>query len=117
MIHAPDTAAALDWYSRAFPEAIARGLTSPEFTFLQLRSVRLEVVQSDEKVSSGPAGTVVYWSVRDFCAELSRLQGLGATLYRGPMEIEDGMSMCQVQDPWGNCLGLRGPVSKRAVGA
>ncbi|MDY0831642.1 MULTISPECIES: VOC family protein [unclassified Pseudomonas] len=32
---------------------------------------------------------------------------LGATLYRGPMKIEGGEWMCQVRDPWGNCIGLR----------
>jgi len=27
------------------------------------------------------------------------------------MLIENGEAMCQVQDPWGNCIGLRGPSS------
>ncbi|MBE3659112.1 glyoxalase/bleomycin resistance/dioxygenase family protein, partial [Vibrio navarrensis] len=25
-----------------------------------------------------------------------------------PMEIENGLSMCQVEDPFGNLIGLRG---------
>jgi len=56
-----------------------------------------------------PRGTVVYWRVAEFDEALAHLLGVGATLYRGPMAIEDGQLMCQVQDPWGNCLGLRGP--------
>ena len=27
------------------------------------------------------------------------------------MSIEGGQLMCQVQDPWSNCIGLRGPSS------
>ncbi|TOL44982.1 glyoxalase/bleomycin resistance/dioxygenase family protein, partial [Vibrio parahaemolyticus] len=38
----------------------------------------------------------------------AHFQKLGARLYRGPMEIEDGLSMCQVEDPFGNLIGLRG---------
>jgi len=36
------------------------------------------------------------------------LEKLGASLYRGPMPIEDGLGMCQLADPFGNLLGLRG---------
>ena len=60
--------------------------------------MRIEIVKADEKVSAGPSGTVVYWQV----------ENLAAKLYRGPMNIENGEAMCQVQDPWGSCIGLRG---------
>jgi predicted enzyme related to lactoylglutathione lyase len=65
-------------------------------------------VQADSQVPSGAAGSVVYWRVPDFDAALTHLRACGATLYRGPREIEDGQWMCQVRDPWGNCIGLRG---------
>ena len=39
---------------------------------------------------------------------LDHFKGIGAALYRGPMQIEDNLWMCQVRDPWGNCIGLRG---------
>ncbi|ELV8773465.1 glyoxalase/bleomycin resistance/dioxygenase family protein, partial [Vibrio harveyi] len=48
------------------------------------------------------------WSVGNLCVALADFQKLGARLYRGPMEIEDGLSMCQVEDPFGNLIGLRG---------
>ena len=43
---------------------------------------------------------------------LRHFEGLGAIRYRGPMAIEDGQRMCQVRDPWGNCIGLRGPLER-----
>jgi predicted enzyme related to lactoylglutathione lyase len=39
---------------------------------------------------------------------LAHLIAIGGTLYRGPLDIQDDMRMCQVKDPWGNCIGLRG---------
>ena len=108
MIHASEPTEALAWYERAFPSAKRVHIAELNFTFLQIGELRLEVVASDEKVRAGPAGTVVYWRVEDFESALRELQGLGATLYRGPLDIEGGQVMCQVQDPWGNCIGIRG---------
>lgn len=109
MVHVASVPDAIAWYQRAFPSAIPERLLSPEFEFLVLGDVRLEFVPADEKVGSGPSGTVVYWQVPAFDAALKHLQQVGARLYRGPMQIEGGQIICQVQDPWGNCIGLRGP--------
>ena len=109
MVHVSNVEAALAWYSRAFTSATRCQTAMGPLQCLTLGGVQLELVPSDEKVSSGPSGSVVYWHVADFDAELPRLQAIGATLYRGPMQIECGLSMCQVQDPWGNCIGIRGP--------
>ena len=109
MVHVSDTDAGMTWYSRAFPSATRHRVEDEDFEYLLLGNVRIEIVPSDTKVSSGPAGTVVYWSVPEFEPALRRFLAVGAVLYRGPMSIEQGQSMCQVQDPWGNCIGLRGP--------
>ncbi|WP_038863193.1 hypothetical protein, partial [Vibrio campbellii] len=68
----------------------------------------LEIVQADKKVGAGKSGTVVYWSVDNLRVALSHFEELGACLYRGQMEIEDGLSMCQVGDPFGNLMGCVG---------
>jgi predicted enzyme related to lactoylglutathione lyase len=107
MIHVSDVQAALDWYQRAFPMAARK--TVGGFDFLVVDDIQIEIVPADEKVSSGPAGTVVYWRVKDFDRALAHMQSVGSVLYRGPLEIENDLRMCQVRDPWGNCIGLRGP--------
>jgi len=112
MIHVADVPSALAWYEQAFPEcrrAIVRDFDGSDFEHLRLGDLQIEIVPADAKVGAGAAGSVVYWRVADFDAALARLQALGATLYRGPGAIEDGESMCQLRDPWGNCIGLRGP--------
>jgi predicted enzyme related to lactoylglutathione lyase len=109
MIHVADVELALRWYQRALPEAERVSIGSPAFECLSLHGVLIEIVPQDEKVGAGAFGSVVYWRVDDFDAALLRVRSLGGTLYRGPLRIGDSQCMCQVQDPWGNCIGLRGP--------
>jgi predicted enzyme related to lactoylglutathione lyase len=110
MVHVGDVRAGLDWYERALAGALRKRSEDPQgFEFLDVRGVMLEIVPADEKVASGPAGSVVYWSVPSFEPALKRAIAAGAVLYRGPLSIEEGQRMCQLRDPWGNCIGLRGP--------
>ena len=112
MVPVDDVAAALDWYRRAFPAAKTIGVAAPAFECLDLDGVRIEIVPADAKVAAGASGSVVYWCVASLDDALAHFQDLGAALYRGPMAIENDQSMCQVRDPWGNCIGLRGPHRK-----
>jgi predicted enzyme related to lactoylglutathione lyase len=109
MVHVANVAQALEWYERAFPGAVRSSTSNPKFEFLVVRGVRIEMVPADAKVPSGPGGSVVYWRVPQLESALEHMESLGARLYRGPMQVEGGQAMCQVQDPWGNCIGLRGP--------
>lgn len=109
MVHVADVERGLAWYARAFPSAVRTVAPGTDFTFLQFGDVQLELVPPDEKVRSGPAGSVVYWRVANLNEALRHLCSIGGSLYRGPMPIEAGLGMCQVKDPWGNCIGLRGP--------
>ena len=115
LIHVSNVAEALAWYSRAFPSAVRCTVPDSDFEFLRVGDIQLECVPADSKVPSGPAGTVVYWGVPQFEDALAHFLGVGAKLYRGPLAIEAGQSMCQVQDPWGNCIGLRGPSRGRVA--
>lgn len=107
LLHVGDWRAATDWYQRAFPEAKPVLPSTDDYGHLEMGGVVLEIVNADDKVASGAAGTVVYWAVDDLEAEVLRLGQLGASLYRGPLALEDGDRICQVRDPWGNCIGLR----------
>lgn len=108
MVHVADVVSALIWYQRAFPTAARRVAPGADFEFLQVGNVQLEFFPADEKVRAGPAGSVVYWHVASLNQAFLHFTELGASMYRGPMQIEDRLGMCQVLDPWGNCIGLRG---------
>jgi predicted enzyme related to lactoylglutathione lyase len=109
LIHVADWREGLAWYSRAFPGARSIGPLADGWACLEVDGVQVEIVPADQKVASGAAGTVVYWSVPDLDARVAHLRSIGAELYRGPMAIEAGLFMCQFKDPFGNLLGLRGP--------
>ena len=109
LIHVADVDAGLAWYRAAFPQASLTTSQPSGFEFLQVGQTQLEIVPADVKVASGAAGSVVYWWTDDFNTTLSHLQSVGGVLYRGPMEIDDALWMAQVRDPWGNCVGIRGP--------
>jgi predicted enzyme related to lactoylglutathione lyase len=108
LVHVPNVQAGIDWYQLAFPTAIRSYIAEFNFEFLNIGGIQLEIVPSDEKVAAGAYGSVVYWAVSDLETALLHMQKIGAELYRGPMKIEAGQRMCQVRDPWGNCIGLRG---------
>lgn len=116
LVHVPDWRAGLAWYARAFPTA--RRICPPGlgWEYIEVDGVAIEVVPADEKVPAGAAGTVAYWWADDFDARRAHLESIGAILYRGPLEIEDGLVMCQFKDPFGNLLGVRGcrPATDRA---
>ena len=101
LVHVSDVSEGLTWYEKAFPTSVRTRIEGPEFEVLLLDGIQLEIVPADDKVSSGSAGSVVYWRVANLTQALERLIGFGAALYRGPMKIENGLSMCQVRDPWG----------------
>ncbi len=107
LVHVPDVEAGLNWYKRAFPDAVPVYLEQCDFTVLEINGFSLEIVQADEKVKSGKAGSVLYWSVPNLPKAILHFENIGAKLYRGPMEIEGGVVMCQVEDPFGNLIGLR----------
>ena len=76
--------------------------------FLELNGVQIEIVNADEKVGVGTSGIAVDWEVECFDDAFRHLTESGATLYRGPKNIENGRRMCKFKDPFGNLLGLRG---------
>ena len=108
LIHVPDVNIGLQWYQKAFPMATVTYLPESNFTVLSMDGFMLEIVQADEKVGVGKSGTVLYWSVENINISLDFFHSIGAKLYRGPLNIENGFLMCQVEDPFGNLIGLQG---------
>lgn len=107
MYFVSDRRAAATWYSNLFGIEIT-WLENPEHFFIRVGNQDVWFHESDSKVSSGAAGHVAYWQVADFDAVLERATRLGATLYRGPLDRQDGSYMCQVKDPDGNLIGIIG---------
>jgi len=108
LVPVPDPSEGLLWYQRAFPTAVVESLPDSDFKVLSINHFQIEVVPSDAKLPTGMAGTVLYWQFDDLLQAIKHFQSLGSTLYRGPLQIEQGMGMCQMTDTFGNLIGLRG---------
>ena len=108
LIYVVDCEAGYKWYSKAFSQAKPVVFKDSDVRALQIGNILVEIVESDEKVSSGKSGTILYWRVDDLLATINHFTNLGSSVYRGPMQIEDDLGMCQVTDTFGNLIGLRG---------
>ena len=68
----------MDWHQRAFPGSTRATAAGLDFEHLQVDgapgSMRIEIVKADEKVSSGPSGTVVYWRVENITSLLAAFE-------------------------------------------
>ena len=97
-----DPAAACAWFATwtgarsSGPNRLRSGTT--EFTFHA----------ADAENGTGTAGQVAYLGVRNFDETRAGLKRAGATLYRGPLDREDGKRMAQFLDPFGNVVGIIG---------
>jgi predicted enzyme related to lactoylglutathione lyase len=107
MIHVPDWKNGLPWYQQAFPNAEVKKIQAKNRKYLEFDGIDIELVNCDERAPSGVAGSVVYWGVDDFDHRLEYLISIGASLFRGPIEINGKLRICQVKDPFGNVFGIR----------
>ena len=108
MMFVDDTKEACEWYSRLL-------FTPPKFLEEDYPVIPVDDAficfhKADEKVSSGRAGTVTYWSVKNFPKAVAWANENGGKVYRGPLNVEDGFSICQILDPFGNLFGLHGRI-------
>ena len=95
------------WYARLFAVEI-KTLSEFAFEYLEIGGFVVEFLQSDERSQPGIRGQVGYWSVPHFDRFVGRALQMGASVYRGPIDIEQGRKMAQLSDPFGNLLGVRG---------
>lgn len=107
MYFVPDRRQAADWYARLLDTEVTQ-LENPAHFFVQAGDQELWFLQEDAKGAAGAAGQVAYWRVDCLDAALAKAIELGAVLYRGPLDRQDGFWMCQVKDPFGNLIGLVG---------
>ncbi len=64
---------------------------------------------ADEKSPKSKGGSVSYLHVEDFDSFVDRAKSYKMKIYRGPLEVEEiGRTICQLEDPFGNVIGVEG---------
>ncbi|WP_127717141.1 VOC family protein [Halobacteriovorax sp. HLS] len=64
---------------------------------------------ADEKSPKSRGGTVVYLHVEDIDVFIDNAKLLDMKIYRGPLIVEEiGRTICQLEDPFGNIIGIEG---------
>lgn len=100
-----DVDRALAWYQQLLNGEVDRtGLPT-----VISGDVQLGFHPADDKTPAGVGGAVAYFRVESLHAALERFTSAGGTVYRGPLRVEDGRTICQIRDPFGNVVGLVGP--------
>lgn len=64
---------------------------------------------ADEKSPKSKGGSVGYLQVEVFESFIKRAISLDKKIYRGPLKVnETGRTICQLEDPFGNIIGIEG---------
>lgn len=79
----------------------------PDFASFQFGAIFFNLHLADEALSPvSTGGTVVYFCVQKIDEWIERALSLGAEIWRGPITIEEGWTLIQLKDPFGNVIGL-----------
>ena len=106
---AADWAAARDWYTRligAEPYFLREGYAEWRLGDRQAELGLIDARFRAPEVTTGPAGSVLYWHVDDVDATLARLMELGASVHEPARDRGQGFVTATVVDPFGNLLGV-----------
>ena len=110
-----DLDAAVAWYAaRLQRQPVVRGGALVAF---DVAGSRLTLHMTDELNTSGPSGTVPYWTVPDVDAVVAEWTAHGAKAHRGPKTVFTGERLCQLEDPFGNLFAVRQVLPEGAAGA
>jgi predicted enzyme related to lactoylglutathione lyase len=96
-----DLARAKAWFSEAFE--CAPYFDQPFYVGFAIGGFELGLVPDGVP---GTAGSVAYWGVDDIDATVARIVALGATVHAAVEDVGEGIRVAELQDPFGNILGL-----------
>lgn len=80
--------------------------SSENYYSFNLGFCKIGLHPSDQKCRTGIAGQVAYWNVDDMKDAVEYFIDHGCKIFRGPTIGVDGVSICQMIDPFGNAWGL-----------
>src|SRR5262245_58135924 len=101
--HAPDLAKGKAWYSKIL--VIEPDFDQPFYVGFNVGGYELGL-DPDPFTSAGAGSVVLYWGVADANAALKRLLSLGAAERTNVQDVDEGIRIATVLDPFGNLFGV-----------
>lgn len=101
-----DLVASKEWYSKAL--GVSPWLDTENYVEFRTGQSSLALAPVDEKSPFSKGGQVAYWRVHELESGITHFVSQGAKVYRGPLDIDNGEAICQIEDPFGNIFGLIG---------
>ncbi|MGZ3699714.1 MAG: VOC family protein [Bdellovibrionota bacterium] len=110
LLFVTDVERSADWYSKFLKQTPEPDYLVPgQFAYFKLGSIEFCLHRADEKSPASTGGSVAYWRTDDLAQAITRAESLGATVYRGPLQIPGSSRwMAQIRDPFGQVIGLEG---------
>ncbi|HJZ48594.1 MAG TPA: VOC family protein [Roseiflexaceae bacterium] len=102
--HAPDLAAAKEWYARAL--GVQPYFDQPFYVGFNVAGYELGLDPDPSSATGTGNSAVAYWGVADAAAALARLVELGATDRLGVQDVGGDIRVASVLDPFGNVFGI-----------
>ncbi len=96
-----DLAEATKWYGQVF--GCTPYFEEPFYVGFTVGGFELGLVPDG---TPGTHGCTALWGVSDIQAEVARIVALGASVKMGPQDVGGGISVAELNDPFGNLLGL-----------
>jgi predicted enzyme related to lactoylglutathione lyase len=107
MLFVDDPGSVATWWAEALGVDAPRSHGS--YRWIELDDAELGFHVSDSERNPPGASSVGYLAVDDLERTRGALIARGAQPWRGPLRLTANRQICQVQDPFGNIVGLDGP--------
>lgn len=78
-----------------------------KFVGYHIGSYEMGFHYADEKTKDLIGNQVCYWETDNIEESIEKLQEMGATLYRGPLHLQEGGIICQMLTPFNFIIGLK----------
>jgi predicted enzyme related to lactoylglutathione lyase len=89
------------WYGQVF--GVAPYFDQPFYVGYAVGGFELGLVPDGQP---GSAGSQAYWGVDDIEADVARIVALGGSIHSDIQDVGEGIKVAQLNDPFGNTLGL-----------
>ena len=102
--HVTDLDRAKAWYATAFQQQPY--FDEPFYVGFNIAGYELGLHPNGSHAKPGPGGSVAYWRVTDIDRAVEHFVSVGATVVSKVQDVGGGIKVADVQDPFGNVIGL-----------